>query len=749
MGFLRSSHGGKLVKELINHLGFHPKHLLKIEKAIKNGWPLRPVKNYAFNNLQNRTGTKIDDLEHILKSPEDLLRFPHGTTAVAIIPKLIPNFICLDFDHEDETLQEAVFSILRRFASDLTLCMRQGSKTKLGQFWFKLEAKTAIELEKIKIEKLDIIAQSKRCDALGNYKGNDSCYEYPFLQFWDIRPEELPEFKIEMFDEIRQTIEAFYPESPKAKIETGSQHDFLLKFINAKIFDGEHPVSVYQDVLSSNAYEDMCSRRKTPAEAKNEILRMFAKPIEQYLKNEDFWRLEKPDHPENVFSESHPKCEKESFLDMLYQICRRNQRTNADKMAFFTALSLCGWILSLNTRLYGMCPNLMILYVARSGSGKSSTSSLLKEFVSEFDMFHQSFGDGVIKTKEAFFRGFEESPTQMYVLDEYTKLLKSKTGNNSHTVGLTESMCQYYSDYSDNTLCRVSISEYSYGVCYGPKLNTLMFTTPEFKQHFTKQEFLSGMGRRTLTVFDESIHLQKKNKKEYPFYFSNGEKAKIRKFLEEFVYTDESFLTKSFYQEVDVSQKKIKKQVKKKTDSEFYEHIKKHVIKNQLKYDEETLFYMQNDHIDKANNLKINAAKTASLVDSVISNGFTEFTIKLAAIHALCGRKVPSKIVQMQDIEWAEKTFLLYMSDSFSEDAKNLFDTDSDKVILLAQKLYEKLLEGNVKTFTAGEKMLHNFFRAERKKLKQECIDYLKANNKIQLMNEEASKRSYKYKVLS
>jgi len=736
-----------------------------ISRAISNGWFLRPIKKGFFNNIDNQKGTLLTDKNHILTCVEDLDKFPEGTTELALIPDFYLNFICLDFDSLSQDLNSSIFAVLKSFYREDELFRRIGNPLKLGQFWFNYDHSFDIPSQP---PKLDLIVKGKRCNALGRYKDTFNSYIWPNRNLWENTPAEMPILLEECLLKIIDLYELEYGFREPIYQKSGARHDFLRNSVYAQIFKGVPPHEIYQEILETPEFKSLSSdgSRRSFFTAKKEIIDMFPNAVKKFLEKGDFpvfYQKESPHHDFlNNPLKDHPKVEVGSLLDILYRATLRNQHTNAGQMAFFTALSAVSWLLSYSI-VYGKTrSNLMVLYVALSGSGKTTSSQLLQSLKNIIPPLNKSWKNSNIESKAAFTQSFASSPINFYFLDEYTKILKGKNKSNSATSELSELFCQYYSDFCDDNLQHIQLKNESYGVCYGPRFSSLMFTTPEFKNEFYKKDFMAGMGRRTFMVVDDNLYLNKPTTNENKEFFNQEEIKFIQNFVSKWVFEKEDNFddfsspekinfSHEIFDKVDISQIKIEKGFNKKTNSYFYyDFVLKPKVRHNIIESSEAQFYLNNDHTKKSNELKIKAHKSGDTTQGIIVNSFSEFTKKLSMIYALAGRKEPSLEVRMDAITWAEDMFYFYMVESLSQDLEPIFDSDetSNKISLLAEKVIQKLISSKTQLFKISDNLIKNIFQKNNKIFRSQVISYLLANKKIELLNNKTSKKSMIYKLV-
>lgn len=728
-------------------------NLERVEKAIKNEWPLRPVKNMRFHNIGYEKGTKIDEPSHILSSINDLKKFPDGTDALCLVPGLVPGFLCLDFDSEDSELNDKVRSLILSHYKKEELFLRLGNPKKLGQMWFHYTD----NLPEGETKNLDVIVYHKRCDAIGQYKSSDSEYRWPFKNIWESGPKELPLIKKELVFEIVGMIRKFYgqdEDSIKEKVR-GNRHDYLVDFTYAKICEGLSPLEVVRQVEKTSVWQELLAESEERATAAiSSLPRMIAGAVGNALTKNHIRQVYIPDNAFEAFTNENQKdtsTQAGSLIDILYHAVKRNQYKSSAKMAFFTALSAAAWLLTLSTRYKGAAPNLLILYIAKSGAGKTTSGKLFQALLGlDPRLFASYAGSDALKTNEGFMMSFQHAPIKHFHIDEAGKFLKQRHKSNSNMTGIAETLCQYTSDFDDHHLQSVSIKAEQYGVCYGPKLNALMFTTPETYKNLSKEEFLGGLGRRTLMYIDPNTYLHRRDREDTEKFFTTKEEHFIRSFLNKYIFTVDSETSLQIFDEKNILHLKLKKGKNSKGEEMFHSTALAPIVINKLTETKEVTTYLKTTHLDKADALVKEVVKSGENISLPIVNAFPEFTTKLAMIHSLAGKTEPSLEVGLESVKWAEDTFNRYMIGDLVSSIKDVFVTDEDqeKIVELSQKVYEHLKENEVVSFKRSTNAFRNRFRKQDNKYKQDVLDHLIANGKIESQTSKTSITAAVFKVL-
>lgn len=745
----------------------HSHFLPQIAAALSNQWPLRTLDSegrFCFKG-------ELSDKETLLDSAGSLKNFERCTRVGMIGFHLYEdqniNFLCLDFDSKDADLNTKIKEYIKLEFNPNDLFIRIGNPEKLGQFWFQTEA--PINSKSIR-DNLDIITTQKRCDAFGFYKGDNSIiYGWPKKSPDKFTPSDLPFITEDQINEIKEIIMGFIgediPTTHKGlNLAEMGRHDFLIREASLKAKQGYTPQEVYHYLIQTEQYESLLDDESRSKDVEKEIHRImldaFKYAIDDRIYKEDI-TLEQS-HAIADFSNSTPAVESGSFLDILTRATRRNQYKHSKTLAFFSSLSATAWLLTFSTRKGDMSPNLLFNIVAKSGSGKSDNSKVIHKLVGLEPRLDSTVFES-ITTTAAFTMSFSDAPNQMRIANEFSEVLKKAKGS-TYTGDINETLMKYYSDFPDDRIASVKNKGEVYGVCLGAKLNGLFFTTPDnYRKLIDVDSFTGGLGRRTFVVLDTNTYLLRKNREDKDYYFNSRETAKIKAFLDEWVFIkngidnlEEGWDWFDLFEEVDISDRALKtgRTLKRKDGTEeilYHKTARTCRIKNRMEYSEEADEYIKNQHIDNANKHIANASKTANEMKVSVVSSYTEFVEKLSMIHSLAGKKIPTTVIGLDSIKWAEEMVNYYIIQNFMTDVEGLFteeDKRSQKIASLAEKFYKKLKEKKEKSFKLSSPIPLIFFQNARKPYREEVFQYLQAHGKIELCNVDASKNSREYGVL-
>lgn len=726
--------------------------LCNIASAVENGWPLREVCEQAYTQKG-----KITDEKLLLKNGFSL---DNRSIAVGLMSNFIPNFVCLDFDFEDKDLKTQIIDRIKESYKLEELFIRIGNRARLGQLWFICED----EVKGGNYSKLDIITRSKRCNAVGYHKDSGLTYHWPHKSPVTHTPQDLPIIDKALVDEIIDMVQDhFGVEVKEGNLYNGSRHDGLFNLARDLSDKNMSPTDVYNTLIESDMYQGIEIDR--PNACVGEVEGIVSAIFNNFIEEKKYKDLYiPPSTPQTDFTDKdfkYPKADRGSILDILYKACKRNQYKDAEQIALFSAVSCCAWLLSFSTRFDGTAPNLIINYVAKSGAGKSDSSRLIKAVAALDSNLRKSIQTSVNSLAQIS-KSLETSPNLFLYINEYASLLKKGKNTTSHIVGLEDKIMLLYSDFGENDLHVEKIKDNAYGHCFGPKLNGLFFMTQASFSELDPSHFDAGLGRRMITIVDDTTYFvkPKKNKeiKKDASYFNDYEIKKIKEFINAYVYDnseENADEMNTLYEQVDISHENLINRVVnvkgKPSEVVYHTTALKPKILNYMDADEETTDYLFGEHIEKANRMIEEAAKSGSEKESVIVNSFSEFTKKFLMIGALCADKTPSTVATMKAVRWAEGMVRGYMINDMKVNLNAIYSDEDKKTSYIkkqSEQFYTKLTSSETQTFTLSSNIARSFFRSERARKRSDILNDLIKHNKIKSTTKGVSKNATAYKVL-
>lgn len=197
-------------------------------------------------------------------------------------------------------------------------------------------------------------------------------------------------------------------------------------------------------------------------------------------------------------------------------------------LAIASALVTLGTLVSRKVVFQGVTPNLYILNVAGSGSGKDSVQQAAKTLLKSAKMVHL-IGASQYPSEASIIAFLAQQPVRLDIIDEASSFLKSaSSGGAPYQSGIGDTLCELYTSANEQYLGKVLAAEGGkrIGQCYRPHINILCSTTfrgvSEGISHSTLEK---GLFARFLTFFGEDNKPAKRIR--YPVPISADLQAKL------------------------------------------------------------------------------------------------------------------------------------------------------------------------------------------------------------------------------
>lgn len=172
------------------------------------------------------------------------------------------------------------------------------------------------------------------------------------------------------------------------------------------------------------------------------------------------------------------------------------------------------WMASLCSnrfRVEDTWPNLFILNIARSGTGKNVSQKILLQILEGSGLL----GATHYKSSTSLYSDLTAQQERLDILDEASMLLQAMQSKHSHQSEMVEILSHLFSASNSKFIGASSVgSGKSHGACYNPCINLLASTTPEgFRGSVNKEMGMKGLMPRFLTFFqsDSGEFKERKN----------------------------------------------------------------------------------------------------------------------------------------------------------------------------------------------------------------------------------------------
>lgn len=325
-----------------------------------------------------------------------------------------------------------------------------------------------------------------------------------------------------------------------------------------------------------------------------------------------------------------------------------NSFIKQDEFAFSAALAMMAVSCSRKFTFQGLSPNLYILNVAPSGSGKDQPQQKLKEYLIELKHDYL-LGAGDYVSDASLMDSLPIKPVRLDIMDEAGGILKSITSGRSEYNGkMADILAELYTCSANKYLGRALASGVK-GECYRPNVNILASTTPTgLSEAISPQAIEKGLLGRFLVFFGDS---NKEGKRPKQFTKLSGEAESQLQFL----------LTYKPEENSDVQIAGIEQKV---TDL-------KATAEAEAKLDE--LFAL----FDKMRR----SSNTTDLRLPIICRLYQQM-VKIAMLHALSRSRFTVPDIELQDIEFAKKTVDYYFRNFEIMIEEYLHEGKNDKILL-------------------------------------------------------------------
>jgi len=192
-------------------------------------------------------------------------------------------------------------------------------------------------------------------------------------------------------------------------------------------------------------------------------------------------------------------------LKTLHTTLLNNSWIKQPDLALGAVLTLVSTLTSRKIVFQGLSPNLYVLNISPSGSGKDKPQSFVKEIL--IDMRADSMlGAGDYVSDASLMDGLANKPVRLDILDEAGGILRTVNSSKSDYGGkMADILAELYTSSNTKYLGRQT-AEGNKGTCYRPNVNILASTTPAgFSEGVSRQAIEKGlMGRFLIFLGDNN-----------------------------------------------------------------------------------------------------------------------------------------------------------------------------------------------------------------------------------------------------
>lgn len=161
----------------------------------------------------------------------------------------------------------------------------------------------------------------------------------------------------------------------------------------------------------------------------------------------------------------------------IYSTILKNSWIKQPDLAFGATLTLLSTLASRKIVFQGMSPNLYVLNVAPSGSGKDAPQQTVKNILMEIGA-ESLLGAGDYVSDASLMDSLSTNPVRLDIMDEAGGILRTvNTGKAEYNGKMADVLAELYTTSNNKYLGRAT-AEGRKGSCYRPNVNILASTTP-------------------------------------------------------------------------------------------------------------------------------------------------------------------------------------------------------------------------------------------------------------------------------
>jgi hypothetical protein len=172
-------------------------------------------------------------------------------------------------------------------------------------------------------------------------------------------------------------------------------------------------------------------------------------------------------------------------------------------LAFSATLALWSTLLGRKVVFGNLAPNLYVLNVSPSGSGKDAPQQMVKKYLIDIGADHL-LGAGDYVSDASLMDSLGGKPVRLDIMDEMGGILKTfNKGGSDYNKKMADILCELYTSSNSKYLGRAT-AEGIKGSCYRPNVSILGSTTPTgFSEGVSRSAIEKGLMGRFLLFFGE------------------------------------------------------------------------------------------------------------------------------------------------------------------------------------------------------------------------------------------------------
>ena len=194
------------------------------------------------------------------------------------------------------------------------------------------------------------------------------------------------------------------------------------------------------------------------------------------------------------------------MLGEIYEYILENSYIEQPVFAMSAAMALIGTLGSRKFTFQSATPNLYLLNIGESGSGKDSCQQIIKNLLFEIKAGQKLLGATSYPSEASIIQTLDASPVRLDIIDEASTFLSAATkGGNSYAQGIGDTLCELYSCSNSYYLGKsLASSNIRIGAVHRPHINLLCSTTPHgIRESVSITSLEKGLFARFLVFFGD------------------------------------------------------------------------------------------------------------------------------------------------------------------------------------------------------------------------------------------------------
>jgi hypothetical protein len=404
------------------------------------------------------------------------------------------NVIALDLDTDRIDILNAIQHLFPE-----SPCKKVGAKGYTLFFQYSGEQTEQIKFNGDVI--LELLAANKKTTLPPSIHPNGCAYKWEGTSLAEVDPASLPKFPPFLFSHIRDKLKQMFPDaqSDGFKVHSGRNNELSSlcgKLISDRVAVDEairqlikadekmHDVPLFTDpeeMPHTEAYTNALTfytnhlntvNRKSYRDSKE-----YETPVMKLSEKVEGKLKAQVKQEKKLNTVPLPVPAANSILSSLQNNILDNSWIPQPAFALSASLAVMSTLVARKLVFRGISPNLYLLNIGKSGSGKNMPQSKAKQFLINIGA-ERLLGAGDYVSDASLMDSLGNQPVRLDVMDEAGGILKSVTeGGTTYGGKMADILAELYTSSDDKYLGRAT-AEGKKGSCYRPNVNLLASTTP-------------------------------------------------------------------------------------------------------------------------------------------------------------------------------------------------------------------------------------------------------------------------------